>query len=169
MVVTRKIDMDHYCSGIAYNKDKLFVSDEENAVYIHDMNGRMIRKITTDNSGKSIFRKSRHISVSTNRECVYVCDNDNGLVTLDMQGNHISTFTDDDMSSPHDVCTDGRGNIFVGAWTSSNITQIREDSMTKIGVIKTDQIPLSVCFDKNKNIIFVTHHEQNSIKVYTLE
>ncbi|XP_060557726.1 uncharacterized protein LOC132718114 [Ruditapes philippinarum] len=169
MVVTRKLDMDHHCCSIAYNKNKLVISDEKNAVYIYNMNGSMIRKITSDNSGKSIFSDTRHISLSTNREYVYVCDSKNGLITLDTQGNHISTFTDDDMSGPQGVCTDGRGNIFVGAYTSSNIIQIREDSMTKIGVIKTDTNPLSVCFDTNKNIIFVTHHDQNSIKIYTLE
>ena len=85
-----------------------------------------------------------------------------------MQGNYLSTFVDDDMISPMGICTDARGNIFVCSLTSSNIIQIREDSMTKVGVIKTDPYTFSVCFDPNQNILFVIHG-QNSVKVYKLE
>ncbi|XP_053401720.1 uncharacterized protein LOC123540149 isoform X2 [Mercenaria mercenaria] len=169
MTTTRKLKMDHYCFGLAFNDGKLFISDQNQTVYIHDVSGTMLHKITTDKSGNPIFTFTRHISVSTNRDRVYVADNNKGLITLDIQGNYLSTFTDPDLVYPHGVCTDMRGNILVCGFESSNIVQISEDSKTKLGIIKTDQYPLSVCFDPHQNKLVVTHLNSNTVKVYELK
>ncbi|XP_053401379.1 tripartite motif-containing protein 2-like [Mercenaria mercenaria] len=169
MTTTRKLKIDHHCSGLAFTDGKFFISDQEKTVYIHDISGTMLHKITNDKFGKPVFTSSRHISVSTNRDCVYVADNEKGVITLDVQGNFLSTFTDPDLVCPQGVCTDKKGNILVCGFGSSNIVQISEDLKTKLGIFKTEQLPLSVCFDSHHNKLVVTHDVSNTVKVYELE
>ncbi|XP_053402802.1 uncharacterized protein LOC123539327 [Mercenaria mercenaria] len=169
MATTRKLKMDHHCFGLAFNDGKLFISDQNQTVYIYDRRGTMLHKITNDKSGNPIFSNNQHISVSTNRDCVYVADAKKGVITLDIQGNYLSTFTDPDLVQPRGVCTDKRGNILVCGYESSNIVQISEDSKTKLGSIKTKQYPSSVCFNPHQNKLAVTHFYSNTIKVYELE
>ncbi|XP_053401568.1 uncharacterized protein LOC123540683 [Mercenaria mercenaria] len=169
MATKRKLKMDHNCFGLASNDGKFFISDSDKTVYIYDVSGIMLNKITIDKSGNPIFSNTRHISVSTNRDRVYVADNDKGLITLDMQGNYLSTFTDPDLVQPQGVCTDKRGNILVCGWRSSNIVQISEDSKTKLGIFKPEENPLSVCFDPHQNKLAVTHVCSNTVKVFELK
>ncbi|XP_053402492.1 uncharacterized protein LOC128557894 [Mercenaria mercenaria] len=169
VATTRKLKMDHPCVGLAFNDGKFFISDQYRTVYIHDISGTMLNKITTDISGNPIFSNSKHISVSTNRDRVYVADNDKGVITLDIQGNYLSTFTDPDLVRPWGVCTDKRGNILVCGFESSNIVQISEYSKTKLGIIKTKQYPVSVCFSPHQNKLAVTHYNSNTVNVYELE
>ncbi|XP_053402250.1 uncharacterized protein LOC128557829 [Mercenaria mercenaria] len=169
MTTTRKLKMDHLCSCLAFNDGILYISDEDKTVYIHDINGVMLHKMTNDKSGKSIFSDTRRISVSTNRDCVYVADFNKGLITLDTQGNYLSTFTDPDLVCPRGVCTDKRGNILVCGWGSSNIVQISEDSKTTLGIIKTKKHPLSISFDPRRNTLAVTNDTINIVNVYELE
>ncbi|XP_045156496.2 uncharacterized protein LOC123522989 [Mercenaria mercenaria] len=168
VATTRKLKMDHFCYGLAFNDGKFFISDESKTVYIHDINGTMLHKITTDKSGNPIFSNSRHINVNTNRDCVYVADNSQGVISLDIQGNYLSTFTNPDLAQPQGVCTDEKGNILVCGYVSSNIVQISEDSKTKF-IIKAEQRPSSVCFDPHQNKLAVTLEYSNTIKVYELE
>ncbi|XP_053401727.1 uncharacterized protein LOC128557719 [Mercenaria mercenaria] len=169
MATTRKLKMGHNCYGLAFYDGKFFISNEDETVYIHDINGTMLHKVTADQSGNPIFSDIKHVSVGTNRDRVYVTDNDTGVITLDIQGNYLSTFTDPDLVYPQGVCTDKRGNILVSGYGSSNIVQISEDSKTKIGILKTEIYPLSVCFDPYQNRLVVTHNESNTIEVYELE
>ncbi|XP_053402217.1 uncharacterized protein LOC123540155 [Mercenaria mercenaria] len=169
MATTRKLKMDHQCYGLAFNDGKFFISDNSKTVYIHDISGTMLHKITTDKSGNPIFSSTRHISVSTNRDRVYVADIETGVITLDIQGNYLSTFTDPDLVKPQGVCTDKRGNILVTCYRPSNIVQISEDSKTKLSIIKTEQHPLSVCFDPHQNKLVVTHYRSSTVKFCELE
>ncbi|XP_053389313.1 uncharacterized protein LOC128552306 [Mercenaria mercenaria] len=169
MTTTQKLKMDHKCVGLSFNDGKLFISDEGKTVYIHDISGTMLHKITTDKSGNPIFSNCKHISVSTNRDRVYVADTVKGVITLDMQGNYLSTFTDPDLVQPQGVCTDKRGNILVCGYISSNIVHISEDSKTMLGIIKTEQNPTSVCFDPHQNRLVVTHFNSKHVKVCELE
>ncbi|XP_053402030.1 uncharacterized protein LOC123540358 isoform X2 [Mercenaria mercenaria] len=169
MATTRKLKMDHHCEGLAFNDGKFFISDRNSTVYIYDITGTMLHKITNDKFGKPIFTRCRHISVSTNRDCVYVADMDKGVITLNMLGNYLSTFTDPDLTWPQGVCTDKRGNILVCGWKSSNIVQISEDSKTQLSLIKTEPNPGSICIDPYQNKLVFTHEDSNTIKVCELE
>jgi hypothetical protein len=88
LTATRTLTFNHYCEGLVHYNGKVFISDYGNSVYIHDMNGKELRKITTDASGKGIFCKTRHIAVSADGSRVFVADYDKGLITLDIQGNY---------------------------------------------------------------------------------
>ncbi|XP_053384783.1 uncharacterized protein LOC123551886 [Mercenaria mercenaria] len=151
ITTTKQLKLNHYCYGLANKNERLFITDYGSTVYIHDMTGTMLHKITADRSGNAIFSDSRHISLSTNRDRVYIADANKGLITLDTQGNYVSTFNDPDVFNPCAVCTDGRGNIFVSSHGSSNIVQISEESNRKLGVLRGRMRLLSVSFDPQQN------------------
>ncbi|XP_053390841.1 uncharacterized protein LOC128553690 [Mercenaria mercenaria] len=70
MATTKKLKMDHFCFGLAFNDGKMFISDQQKTVYIHDLSGTMLHKITHETSGKQIFSTTRHISEYKQRLCV---------------------------------------------------------------------------------------------------
>ncbi|XP_053397409.1 uncharacterized protein LOC123551874 isoform X1 [Mercenaria mercenaria] len=167
MATTRQLKLHHTCFGLAYMNGRLFISDFCSAVYIHDMTGTMLHKITADRSGNEMFSSSRHISLSTNRDRVYIADEDKGVITLDTQGNYVSTFTDPDVVYSWSVCTDGRGNIFISS-AESDIVQISEETNRKLGVLTDMMESLSASFDPQQNNLALTFIS-DTVKIFQLE
>ncbi|XP_060573265.1 uncharacterized protein LOC132731157 isoform X1 [Ruditapes philippinarum] len=160
--------VDHFCHGLACRDDKLFISDQSTTVYIYDINGSMIRKISTDKQGDAIFSSNSEISVSSVGRMIYVADHWKGLIVLDLEGNYKTTITDPDFVYLQGVCTDKRGNIFVCGWGKSKIVQINENSGTKMGVIGDVCKSRSVSFNSQQNRLVVTIDNSDKIEVYYL-
>jgi hypothetical protein len=102
----KQLKVDHFCHGLALRDDKLFISDQSTSVYIYDINGSMISRITTDKQGDAIFRGNRHISVSSDGKMIYVANTIKGLIVLDLEGNFKTTITDPDFVYLWGVCTE---------------------------------------------------------------
>ncbi|XP_045204221.2 uncharacterized protein LOC123557073 [Mercenaria mercenaria] len=169
MATTRQLKLDHHCYGLAHKEGKLYISDAGNTVYIHDMTGTMLCKITTDRLGNEIFSSSIHISLGTKKDKVYITDTVKGMITLDTQGSYESTFIDPDLVIPWGVCTDRKGNIFVGSLRSSKIVQISEESKKKLGVLNINMTNIfSISFYPQQNKLAVTGHD-NTVSIYDLE
>jgi WD40 repeat protein len=165
---TKHFKVDHVCHGLTCTDDKLFISDQRTSVYIYDMNGSMIRKITSDKQGNVIFRGNRHISFSSDGKMIFVADCIKGLIVLDLDGNYKTTITDPDLVSLQGVCTDKRGNIFVCGMGQSKIVQINEKSAEKMGVLGKVCNGLSCSFDLKHNRLVVTIYNSDKIEVYDL-
>ncbi|XP_060573282.1 uncharacterized protein LOC132731172 [Ruditapes philippinarum] len=164
----KQLKIDHYCHGLACRDDKLFISDQSTSVYIYDMNGSMIRKITSDKQGNAIFRHNRHVSVSSDGKMIYVADSTKGLIVLDLEGNYKTTITDPDFVNLWGVCTDKRGKIFVCGWGQSKIVQINESSGAKMGVLGDVCNSRSASFNSQHNRLVVTIDYSDKIEVYDL-
>ncbi|XP_060573264.1 uncharacterized protein LOC132731155 [Ruditapes philippinarum] len=165
---TKQLKVDHYCHGLACRDDKLFISDQRTSVYIYDINGSMLRKITFDKQGKAIFGSNRHISVSSDDKMIFVTDYCIGVIVLDFEGNHKTTIIDPDFVSLQGVCTDKRGNIFVCGWGQSKIVQINENSSAKLGVLGDVWNSRSASFNSQQNRLVVTINNSDKIEVYDL-
>ncbi|XP_060573267.1 uncharacterized protein LOC132731158 [Ruditapes philippinarum] len=164
----KQLKVDHFCHGLAFRDDKLFISDQSTSVYIYDMNGSMIRKITSDKQGNAIFRGNRHISVSSDGKMIFVADYIKGLIVLDLEGNYKTTITDPDIFNLWGVCTDKRGNIFVCGLGQSNIVQINKNSCERLGVLGKVFRSSSCSFDLKHNKLVVTIFNSDTIEVYNL-
>jgi DNA-binding beta-propeller fold protein YncE len=161
--------MKHECYGLAYNESKLFASDYTNTLYIHDMNGRELRSISTDTSSNALFKMPSHITLSAGGDRVFVAiqEENIGVVILDIQGNFLSNTADPTMSGFHGLCTDG-SNLFVCGLFSHNIVQIGQNNIL-LGEVAKVQSPLSLCFDHQNSRMIVTQHLNNSVTVLDLE
>jgi WD40 repeat protein len=164
----KELKIDNFCRGLACTDDKLFISDQSTSVYIYDMNGSMIRKITTDKQGNTIFRGNRHISVSSDDKMIYVADSYKGVIVLDIEGNYKKTITDPDFVLLWGVCTDKRGNIFVCGWGQSKIVQINESSGAKMDVLGDVCNSRSASLKSQHNRLVVTIDKSDKIEVYDL-
>ncbi|XP_053389657.1 uncharacterized protein LOC128545972 [Mercenaria mercenaria] len=159
MTRTRHLTMGHYCYGIANREDKLYTTDSTSSLYVHDMAGNLLQTVPKDSAGNRLFKNSRDIAFSDNRDKMFVVDFTNRMRTLDTHGKHTDTYTDSDLVHASGVASDRRGNLFVCGYGSNNIVQIGQDGKKK-GVIAaaSDGLvnPLSVCFDPNQSVLFVT-------------
>ncbi|XP_045211129.2 uncharacterized protein LOC123562567 [Mercenaria mercenaria] len=168
MTTAKLLKLDYYCWGLAYKDGKLFVTDCGKSLYIHDMNGSMLHKITTDQQGKAFFQSNRHISLSSDGDMIYIADYNKGVITLNLQENYESTCTDTDLFHIWGVCTDGRGNIFTCGFGMSNVVQVNEKSRYKTGVLGNVKNSTSACFDPQQNKLVVTPSDIDIVEVYEL-
>ncbi|XP_060574257.1 uncharacterized protein LOC132731974 [Ruditapes philippinarum] len=168
LITTGQLNLDHVCNGLAYKDNKLFISDSNTALYIYDMNGIMLKKITTDKQGNAIFNDNKDISVSSDGKMIYVADYYKGLIVLDIEGNYKTTITDPDFINLFGVCTDKRGNIFVCGWGNSKIVQINEKTTGKLGILGNVCHGFSCSFHLKHNRLAVTNGSSNTIEVYDL-
>ncbi|XP_060566621.1 uncharacterized protein LOC132725503 [Ruditapes philippinarum] len=168
LITTKQLKLDHVCYGLAYKDNKLFVSDSAKALYIYDMNGIMLKKITTDKQGNAIFKNNRDICVSSDGKMIYVTDHNIGLIVLDLEGNYKTTITDHDFIYLCGVCTDKRGNIFVCGWSQSKIVQINEKTTEKMGILGNVCNSTSCSFHLKHNRLAVTIYNSDTIEVYDL-
>ncbi|KAL4218730.1 hypothetical protein ACF0H5_021318 [Mactra antiquata] len=165
MTPTRKIDTCHDCYGIAIKDDNLYVTDYNTSLYVYDINGTFLRIIEN-----RLFSEIRHIAFNESGDKMYVCDRDKGLICFDGKDNYLSTIKDNDLNDVFGVCTDGRGNIFVGGF--NNVVQYNEYGK-KIGVVVKQEDglknPTSISFHRRQNRMFVTMGSSDILKMYELE
>ncbi|XP_053390775.1 uncharacterized protein LOC128553627 [Mercenaria mercenaria] len=169
MTPTRQIKLTHDCFGIAYKGDKLYITDNINSLYIHDMTGNLLKKVLQNIPG------SRHIAFSdTGNETFVICLGI-GLITIDVNAKHTNTYTASDISDSTGICSDGSGNLFVCGFNSSNVVQIGQD-LNKIGeIVKRSnglKNPQSLCYDHRTSTLIVTQsHQSNSdiVKLFDLQ
>jgi hypothetical protein len=164
---THKLKMNHPCHGLAHKDGKLFISDNAKTLYIHDMNGHELKRISTNTSGKKLFQQAAHIKISAEGDQLFVADGDKGIVILDIEGNHLSTLRYSSLAGTWGVCTDG-GNLFVCGQYSNNIVQIGQDFKVLGQLVKVNR-PYSVSFDPRNTRLFVTSLSNNKIIVLDLE
>lgn len=167
MTATHSFHADHLCYRLAQHDQKLFIADDSKTMYIHDMQGKVLQKLSTDTSGSHVFKAIRQIAVSEAGDKVFVADNECGLITTDGQGNYLSTHAEFKDLGCQGVCTDN-WNVFVAGWRSNSIVQIGHD-FKMLGELAKLQQPLSICFDHHKKWLFVTQNSNNNITVLELE
>ncbi|XP_053390769.1 uncharacterized protein LOC128553621 [Mercenaria mercenaria] len=172
MTTTRHMKLSHTCFGIAYKDAKLYITDNGQSLYIHDIAGNMLQPVTRDNAGQNLFSNSRTVAFSDIDDKVFVASLGKGLVIMDGQGKHCQTFTDCELNIASSVCTDRRGNMFVSGCSSNNVVQLGRDGK-KMGVIvkSSDGLkrPLSLCFDTRQCKLAITQESSDVVKIILLQ
>ncbi|XP_045158390.2 uncharacterized protein LOC123524337 isoform X1 [Mercenaria mercenaria] len=84
LALTRDMKLNHRCFCIAYRNNKLYISNNNKSVYVHDMTGTLLQTISKDSSGKDLFTYSRHIAFSDCGDKIFVANGEQGVVTVDV-------------------------------------------------------------------------------------
>ncbi|KAL4216852.1 hypothetical protein ACF0H5_023315 [Mactra antiquata] len=164
----RSIQMNHWCYGIAYSNDKLYITDEDESLYMYDMSGNILKTVTSDNSGQPIFECSNHITFNDKKDRLFVGDVKKGLVCFNAECDYIETVTDSDVR-PYGVCTDGYGNVIVANFRLQTIVQCSRDGQKcDIIVNKTRGKPESVSIHHGLRKMFVGYNWSDTVEVYNL-
>ncbi|XP_045196435.2 uncharacterized protein LOC123551513 [Mercenaria mercenaria] len=166
LTLTRTLQMEHNCFGLALTKGNIYISDGSQNVYVYDMDGKLQRTIFQDNNGETIFSESRDITVSDDSAKIHVADSRKGLITLSIEGNVLWQYTGSELKGAYGVCTDGDGNLLITGILSHNV-MLMSQTGEKIGPIinASDgiQSPVSVCFDQRKSRVLVTKNGNHLI------
>jgi hypothetical protein len=159
LALTKSLQMEHNCFGLALTKGNIYISDGSQNVYVYDMSGNLQRTISQESSGDPIFSESRDITVSDDGAKIHVADSRKGLITLNINGNVLWQYTGSELKGAYGVCTDGDGNLLVTGILSHNV-MLMSQSGEKIGSIinESDGVrsPVSVCYDHYKSKVLVT-------------
>jgi hypothetical protein len=158
---SRKVNINHNCLGISYKDEKLFITDNDHSIYVHDMSGKELQKIMTDNSGNGLFSCVQEIDLSDSMRGIVVVDGKKGIIILNNTYRRIAGYCGPELHNAVSACTDGCGSIFVCGYSSHNILQVGYDGK-KIGdvVEKSHGIQnlSSLCFDFKRCRLFATQN-----------
>lgn len=172
MTQTRRMKLSHDCFGIVHKNGRLYITDNQTSVYIHDMAGKLLQTVPHNSSGNNLFGNCRHIAFNETGDKMFVAEWLKGLITLNEQGRHINTFNDSKLVYASGVCTDRRGNVFVSGRGSNNVLQIGQDRKN-LGVVvhHADGIesPESICFHPQQCALIVIQWNSDTVKIFDLQ
>ncbi|XP_045183806.2 uncharacterized protein LOC123542172 [Mercenaria mercenaria] len=172
MKITRQVELDHPCWGIAYNEGNMYITDGDKQFYIYNLYGKLIKVINHDNKGKAIFYSNGHVTFDRYSGKVYVPDFSNGLVYFNKEGTYISSLTDRILNTAVGVCSDGRGSLFVGGYCSKNVIQVGADGQILGEVVgKSHGLAsvCSVCFYERQKLLVLTINKSDKIHIFDLK
>jgi len=120
-----KVDLD--CCGIAYHDGELFIANTT-SVYVYDITGTKLRKLTRNKRGVTLFSNIYNLAVSASGRKLFVADTNNGVVAVDSKtGRKVWQYKADDLVNASDVCIDGRGSVFICGGNSHNVLEFSEE------------------------------------------
>ncbi|XP_052783164.1 uncharacterized protein LOC128219394 [Mya arenaria] len=163
------IELDGECRGIAYHEDSLIVSFYNKKVKVLDMNGRVIRQLERDVSGKELFKCDAYLTVMCEGPTafIYVSDRIRNTVTkLDMNLNIIKTFQDPALKSPTSISALGDQLLVCGYGSNAiMILDLSTGKMTQL-IGKTEGIrnPMFAYYSRQQSKLLVTELLNNKIK-----
>ncbi|XP_053392247.1 uncharacterized protein LOC128554939 [Mercenaria mercenaria] len=152
MTLTRSVDTDHSCWGLAYGNNQLYVVGDS-FVCIYSKDGIKQHILYTHQSRYPLFR---NIALSDDGCLIYISNMYGELVTVDSSGNHMCPFTDTELREASGVCVDGEGHVLVSCYLDK-ILQLSFDGKMKLGIIanRSDNrySAKTLCFDKENTIL----------------
>ncbi|KAL4218655.1 hypothetical protein ACF0H5_021244 [Mactra antiquata] len=164
--LSHSIKIKEDCYGIAHRNDNLYMTDWNNSLHMYDMSGKLLKSVTRDDSGQSLFGSSNHITFNDKKDILFVCDENKGLVCFNAHCDYIETITYPDIR-PCGVCVDGYGNIIVTNSDLQTIVQCGRDGQKHGIIVKTRDYPESVCIHQGLRKMFVGN-QSDTVEVYKL-
>lgn len=149
------IKLDHPCTGLAVAHDKIFVSDNQEMVYIYSMNARSARvKIFKDKAGLVIFKQSRAIAVNEEKDKIYVINGNNGLVVLERNGD-VAQRLQLCLNQIQDICIGNHGIMFIADNTGIKMFKLSPDNKTAqplIGAPDLNRVQ-AMCYSESNRML----------------
>jgi hypothetical protein len=130
MKLSRSIDTNHGCRGLACHGDQMYVRYIDGSIYSYSTDGIKQQMIY---SSRKDFVVYYNIIVSNDGSKLYL-PGQNELVTIDNIGKHLFTLNIEDIHGSYGACVDDQGFVYVGDM-NKNIIQISEDGRTILQVI----------------------------------
>ncbi|XP_052058534.1 uncharacterized protein LOC127698869 [Mytilus californianus] len=145
----RKILCEKTCFGISYCNGKIFTVVKELGILILNLTGRILNKIKINNS--DVFY------VAATEDKIYYTDgNLNTVNCCNSEGQTIWTFKNKSVMCSSGITVDNNQNVYVAGSLSNNLTLILqngEDSKEMLNASDNISAPLTVCYNKNKNLL----------------
>ncbi|XP_052283865.1 uncharacterized protein LOC127880589 isoform X2 [Dreissena polymorpha] len=172
LVIGRKLQLQHTCSGIAFHQGDLYIT-ALTALYKYTLSGEQVSKMYEDTSGKlTVWRCAVH---PTGDKLYIINLSHDKLLILARDGSVLATFTDPALNAPHAVHVTPAGQVLVCGGLRPNfyITQVDSEGRRKLATLATEEDgvdgPWSVCYNRHTACFVVGLLLNNSILVFKVQ
>ncbi|CAC5402616.1 unnamed protein product [Mytilus coruscus] len=140
------------CWGISYYDNKLAVKISTLGIHIYDVNGTLLKQLETGAKVDFFY----NIAMMKN---IYFSRSDKNTVhCCDQHGIEVWTYQNYNLQVPRGITSDRYGNVFVVGSASKNLFIISHDGQGR-EILKMEQTPFSVSYDKVNNQLLVRTRE----------
>ncbi|KAH3749063.1 uncharacterized protein LOC127847288 [Dreissena polymorpha] len=165
LVMGKKLQFQHTCSGIAFHQEDLYITSNT-ALYMYTLSGIFVSKMYEDTSDDLTVGRC---AVSPTGDKLYITNNSKHKVRiLARDGSVLFTFTDPALAWPFGVNVTPFGQVLVcGGFSNFYIIQLDSEGRRKLATLATEKgDPLSVCYNRHTACIIVGIGRNNSIQVF---
>ncbi|WAR02099.1 TRI33-like protein [Mya arenaria] len=175
LAIQGEIKLDGDCRGVDYHDKKLYVCFK-NAKKIEAMSleGSMIHKIDNKSVGNELFMGPLNVRIVKEKSpCVFVVDRESHtVIKLSLALGVLAKYQDPILKCPHGLDLIGNGDIAVCGRDTNNIVLIDTAAgtmKTLLGANDGLEKPISVCFLRSQQKMFVGSKKGNYVKIFTFE
>ncbi|XP_052235063.1 uncharacterized protein LOC127847287 isoform X2 [Dreissena polymorpha] len=170
LVMGKKLQLQHTCSGIAFHQGDLYITSNT-ALYMYTLSGKFVSKMYEDTS---CYETVNRCAVSPTGDKLYITNHSkHKLLTLARDGSVLFTFTDPALAKwPIGVNVTPSGQVLVcgGQYPNVYIIQLDSEGRRKMATLATEKDgmdnPWSVCYNRHTACIIVGPFFNNSIQVF---
>ncbi|KAH3896486.1 hypothetical protein DPMN_020663 [Dreissena polymorpha] len=170
---SRKLKLQHECTGIAHNQGDLYICSGT-ALYKFTLSGKLVSWLYGDTSADSTVKKC---AVSPTGDRLYIISYwQHKLLTLARDGTLLASYTDPALGGPLGLHVTPAGQVLVCGWGSLTVLQVGWEGESKLATLATwrDGVmnPWSVCYSSTTSSIIVglcDHDIIDSIVVFRVE
>ncbi|XP_052235067.1 uncharacterized protein LOC127847287 isoform X6 [Dreissena polymorpha] len=172
LVMGKKLQFQHTCSGIAFHQEDLYITSNT-ALYMYTYSGKFVSKMYEDTSGKMT---EVSCAVSPTGDKLYITNRyQNKILILARDGSVLVTFTDPALAKwPTCVNVTPSGQVLVcgGQYPNFYIIQLDSEGRRKLATLATYQdgfiCPCSIYYNRHTACVIVGLFN-NSIQVFKVQ
>jgi len=148
--------------GITATSDNIIVGDE-GMIHCLDIEGTYLRTITL-----STRLNARYLSIGHNNQIYYTTTSSINCVNWD--GTEVFSYKIPNEEDHRKIAIDRNGNVYVVGFDTNTIQRLNSNCTVANGVLKeSDEVkePLSICFNKNSDKLYMANFKSYVVHVYT--
>ncbi|XP_053372697.1 uncharacterized protein LOC128546321 [Mercenaria mercenaria] len=167
----RTCDVEGECFGITSVDEKLIVSFlNPNKIELLNKDCIVLKTIVSVQRGVDLFGMPRYIDLCPSTNNIYVSDYKCHTVTIfTLDGQFLTIYKEKETHSPQGLVTVSNGAFLVASYGSTNVKLISADfDKTKVILKGSDGLkwPLSICFSRKENKLFICNDNGCKIDIY---
>lgn len=155
--------------GISCFGGELWLS-RRSGVSVYNTSGTLINSFERDRDGTKIFKTDTIQHMSVGGDILIVTDESDGAVCMKRDGRVCGQLRNSRLTLARGVCVSDDGTVFVSG--SDNIVMFRGDGVCLGELVPKDaelRLPISLCYDRNKDCIIVSCKDSNYLYVFEFE
>jgi len=147
--------------GIASTSDNIIVGDQGN-IHLLDIEGTYLRTITL-----STRNNTDYISIGHNNQIYYTAKTSINCVNWD--GTEVFSYKIPKEEYHRKIAIDRNGNVYVGGKSTNTIQRLHSNGTVDCVVLNQSdgvRVPLSICFNKSCDKLFMANINSGVVHVY---
>ena len=151
-----------YIVGVTATSDNIIVGDTR-TIHCLDIEGTYLRTITL-----STESNARHLSIGHNNQIYYTTSSSINCVKWD--GTEVFSYKIPKENGHRKIAIDRNGNVYVAGYNTNTIQRLHSNGTVDCAVLNEgDEVkgPLSICFNKSCDKLYMANHSSSVVHVYS--